>query len=233
MTTLEELYADLAMGELSQHQYGNRGVIPDANKPTIIHYLNAALTAIYSEFPLRQREVLIQQYDNITEYHLNSKYAVSNTASAEPTKYILDSASDPFTDDIIRIESVYDEAGKSVALNDEYDPNSVFTTEWNTIQIPFPVSTNTTAVMYRAKHLKFTKDMPETTEIRLPPVLLPALHAYIASKCYTSLGNAASASLAVHYLTQYANVITLVKRENLLQSSDADSNAKLTAKGFR
>ena len=230
--TLAELYDQLAYGELSQHSIGKNGSIADKDKPRIIHSLNAALTKLYAYFPIREREVILEQFEHITQYRLNSLYALSNTESTEMYKWVRDSVALPFLDDIVRIERIYDETGNRVPLNNEFEPNSVFTSGWDTIQVPFPNENVTLFIMYRAKHEKFTVDTPEETEIYLPPVLTDALQAFIASKAFVALGNAQSAALATFYKNKFSEEIAYVERENLLNSSEGESNTGLEQKGF-
>ena len=228
---LKELYSRLALGELSQHTLGQSGSIKESDYPKIINHLNTGLTNIYSYFPIREREVVIQQFDHITEYRLNSIHALTNP-DLEAEKYIMDSDASPFLDDVLRIEAAYTEIGERIPLNDENQQLSWYTPAWDTIQIPYPDNENASFIMYRAKHPEIPIDADPDTEIFLPPCLEEALQAYIASRCFVALGNAASAGLATYYGSRYDQQIVHVERHNLLQSGDSDSNVKLTQKGF-
>lgn len=230
---LQDLYDRLATGELSQHKMGNKGAIQEDDMPTLINHLNVGLTNLYSYFPISEKEVIIQQFEHITEYRINSKYALTNEDPSINYKWVMDSAEHPFKDDIIRIERAYDEVGCSIDINNENRCSSVFTTAWDTIQIPLPNPENVTVIMYRAKHPTITKDMLTSIEIQIPPVLEEALQAYIASRCFVSLGNQASAGLASYYQQKYQQQIDHVERHNLLQSGEGDSNIKLDLKGFK
>lgn len=230
---LNDLFERLATGELSQHFMGKTGKILPENYPAIINRLNMGLTSLYSYFPISEKEVIVQQFDAVTEYKLNSTYAVSNTESTVPNKWVIDSVDNPFLDDVIRLERAYNELGSSIALNDEYDGDSVFTTAWDTVQIPFPVAGNVTVLVYRANHVKLSLDAdPLTTVIEIPPALEEALQAFIASRLFVSLGQATSAGLASYYSNRYQQQVDHVERNNLLQSTEGDSNLKLEQKGF-
>ena len=90
-----------------------------------------------------------------------------------------------------------------------------------------------TAIIYRAKHPLIAQDAdPLITEVLVPPCLEEALQAYIASRCFVSLGNQASAALASYYMGIYNEQVQRVERDNLLQSSVGDTNIKLYLKGF-
>lgn len=228
---LSDLFDRLATGELSQHKYGKTGAILVGDHPALINQLNIALTNLYAYFPLREKEVIIQQHETITEYQLDTKYAQSNIDSVEPIKYILDSVN-PFLDDVLRIEAVFDGEGTEVPLNNATRTDSWFTPSWDSLQIPAPVDGNVAAIVYRAKHTKIASDADVSTEVLIPTCLEEALQAYIASRCFVSLGNQASASLASYYTNRYNEQIQWVERNNLLQSSTGDSNIKLSLKGF-
>jgi hypothetical protein len=210
---LSELFDRLALGELSQHKFGKSGAILEDDRPAIIN------------------QIIIQQYETLTEYPLDIKYAVSNTGSTEPIKYILD-GDQPFLDDVVRIEAAYNSAGIQIPLNAEHADYSWFTPTWDSIQIPAPVTGNLAAIVYRANHTKIAADAPLDTVIFIPPVLEEALQAYVAARCFVSLGNQSSAALSSYYTTRYEQQIQRVERSNLLQSSTGDNNIKLSQKGF-
>lgn len=231
--TLQELFDRLALGELSQHKYGQSGSISTANQPAVINQVNMALTNLHSYFPLSEKELTLQQFDHITDYILDPLYAVSNNDPSINYKYIIDSDANPFTKDIIRIERAYDELGRQVTMNDEADACSWFTPAWDTIQVPFPNAENTSIIIYRANHPKIALDAdPLNVEIEIPTYLEEALQAFVASRCYVSLGNASGAQLSSYYFQRYQEQIAHVERFSLLNQVDGDSNIKLGLKGF-
>lgn len=203
--TLWELFDRLATGELSQHKYGKTGSIQEGDYPALINQLNIALSNLYGYFPLSVKETFITQVEGTTEYTLM---------------------------DILRIEGTYDEEGNEVPLNDKMRTDSWFTPSWNVLKIPEPVEGNIAVVAYRAKPEVIAQDADVSTEILVPACLEEALQAYIASRCFVSLGNQASASLASYYTNRYNEQVQWVERNNLLQSSTGDSNIKLSLKGF-
>lgn len=111
--------------------------------------------------------------------------------STEPVKYITDTAENPFQDDILKIEQVYDELGNLLFLNDSDEPLSVFTPDYRSIQVPWPNDYNAVAVQYRADHptLVYTQGMdPSEIEVSVPNSLKEALIYYIASRAFGALG---------------------------------------------
>jgi hypothetical protein len=228
---LSELFDRLALGELSQHKYGKTGAILAADYPALIHQLNIGLSKLHNHFPLVEKEVVIRQYADITEYHLHSDFAVSNTESAEAVKYIEDTDS-PFTDDILRIDTAYNGKGENVPLNDTASENAWFTPKGNKLQIRKPVATELATLIYRANHPKIATDADLSTLVDIPTSLEEALQAYIASRCFVSLGNQSSGALSSYFSNRYEEQIQYIERHNVLALKAQDSNTKLTLKGF-
>ena len=154
------------------------------NYPTIISAIELGLIELSQYFNLRQREVFIKQEDHIKIYELDVKYAVTNTASTEQYKYIKDTEDNPFTGDILRIEAVYDELGNELSLNDDNDPDSLYTPSLISVQVPRPNGENTLSVIYSAgvTELKKTGDDVLEQEVYLPTVMLQALLMFVASQ---------------------------------------------------
>ena len=120
---LNELFDQLTYGELSQLEYGgvdNEGITQEDHK-RILPHINLALTELHKRFLIREEEVTIRCYDHIETYVLDSKYAATNTESTEPYKYIHDTVFEPFVDNVLRIEKVFNEDGQELFLN-ETDP---------------------------------------------------------------------------------------------------------------
>jgi hypothetical protein len=229
---LSELFERLALGELSQHKYGKNGVIEAADYPAIIHQLNIGLTKLYTRFPLSTKELIVEQYDTIKGYMLSSEYAQTNEASTQETKYILDCVENPFTDDLLRVNAVYTGCGKEIALNDGNAECSWFLPLFNQLQIPEPVLGELALVVYQAKHPKIATDAALTTVINIPSFLEEALQAYIASRCFISLGNQSSGALSAYFSNLYEERVNAVDRMNMLPLQDMDGNSKLIQKGF-
>lgn len=179
--TYSEL-SGLAIGNLIPGEFDNE---PDPHQyEQIVSYINLGLKEIYKRFFLRSREIDIQQHEEISTYRLHSDYAQSNTASAIPIedRYIIDTVDNPFQDDILKIEEVYDEEGTKLPMNDVTEEYSVYTPAYNLVQIPFPNDENTFSVQYRACHPKIPVTLatdPADVEVELPNSLHAALLQYV------------------------------------------------------
>jgi hypothetical protein len=186
--------------------------------PKIVSYVNLALTALHSRFNIKQSEVVIQEYSTINIYTFDSKYAVSNTGSAEPIKYIIDTIDTPFTNDLIRIETIEDSNGDILLLNDQTESTSIKLPSYNKIKVVAPIDEELLIITYKANHDKVLVSGLTTTdqEIYIPEVLLEPLLYHIASRFHSSLPNAAGISESEKYISKYENACIRIKLENLI-----------------
>ena len=101
---LEDLFSRLSYGELSNLSIGNegRGSIKEEDIPKLVAHVNDGLTRIYSRFVLCTKQLLIEQVQHITNYHLITKYAESAGADV-PWPYIKDLPGNLFKGDVIRM----------------------------------------------------------------------------------------------------------------------------------
>jgi hypothetical protein len=196
---LLELLQDLTYGELAALEMGKfiPGEPESQPDPTsyaqLTSHINLGLKEIYKRFFLLSREIYIELREETSIYMLHSKYAQTNTDSLIPIedRYIMDTDADPFTDDCLKIEEVYDEAGVHLPMNDINEETSIHTPSYRTIQVPYPNDDITYAVQYRACNTKieYTADMdPSMIDLPVPNSLHEALLYYVASRAYTSLG---------------------------------------------
>ena len=126
---IEDLFRNLSYGELSNLALSveGSGTIVESARPKIVTYANDALTRLHTRFPLRTKDVLIEMYAHITNYHLLPRFARSTSPQVEKYPYILDLPLEPFVDEVIQIESVFDTYGCNLPLNDGGNCHSVFT----------------------------------------------------------------------------------------------------------
>ena len=226
---LSEIFDQLTYGELVHLEMGgaeNSGVNSDYY-PSLVANINLALTALHTRFYLKTKEVIVQQYEQIQTYTLHSRYAESNTESLEPIKYIKDSIYQPFIDDVLKIEQVFDEGGVEVKLNDENDYFSVFTPSFNTIQIPYNHPDNSIAVVYRANHEKLviTNDFhPSKIEVDIAWSYLEPLLFYVAHRYFVVNGLQGSGQDSVNFLNKYNASCNKLDQNGLINKSSATNN---------
>jgi len=192
---LRSILKDLTYGELQGLKIGNLLAGEAESEPDphqyeqIISYINLGMTEIYKRFFLKSREIYVQQHEEISTYLLHSDYSLANTASsiAESERYIIDTAADPFLDDILKVEEVYDEEGVKIPLNDITEDLSIYTPTFRSIQVPYPDDEVTVSVQYRANHPRITADVTtdaDDIEVHIPNSLYEALLYFVGSRAH-------------------------------------------------
>jgi hypothetical protein len=234
---LLELFELLQYGELANLSLSggidNVKGIRVEDYPVLISHLNLALTDIHTKFNLKEREVAIQQYETITHYQLDSKFAQENTSSIEPIKYILDNSSNVFNDDVLRVNAIFDETGCELSINDEYNPASLFLNSYKVIQVPFPADTNTMFITYRANHAKLSSTTPDLeAEVDIPAYAVEAILSYVASRVHAQRTSQDAQIAAVNLMAKYNMLCDQIELRNVLHDGASNSNFKLGVNGW-
>lgn len=207
---LSEFKEYLAYGELSQLSIGD--LIGDTtHNPKIISAINLGNSKLYERFPIKLNEITIQLQEEQTQYLIHSSKARSNMPDgSNPSEYyVVDSTYYPFTDDLVLIEAIFNEAGEEIPLNDENNEYSVFTTGYNTLNHPYPNSDNAILVQYRASPIKLELDSADTVDIETPNQFTEALVNYVAYRMFAGINM--NSPEAISYYAKYeasCNMIT-------------------------
>lgn len=216
---LLEVFNQLTYGELSQISIGggNVGEIAQRNYPAILSHMNLGLTQLYKRFSLKQGELRIATVTGLTTYLLSSKYAVSNTRSREPIKYILDSPLAPYTDDLLKVEEVW-YAGEELSINNARDSFTVHMPSEKVIRLP-TACVGYVDVKYRANHPHLDVDTmtqdPEDLDIELPYSHLQALLLFIASRVNTPMGMSNEHHAGNSYYAKFEAECARLEAENV------------------
>ncbi|AHI60147.1 virion structural protein [Erwinia phage Ea9-2] len=231
---ISELYKTLSYGELSNLSIGMDGagsILEDA-KPRILHYANEGLTRLYGRFILKEKDVMIELVDHITNYHLLRMYAESYFDPEEVRyPYIKDLFNEPFTEDVIKILSVYNGVGQKLPLNDNERMDSLFTPTGKILQVPNPKTGVSLSVLYQAKHPELLPN-DEDQDIHLPQVLEGALVAFIAYKVFSHMNTDVSTAKAQEHMSVYASVCDEVEQHDLVNSSISTTNSCFRKRGW-
>lgn len=206
MQKLSEIFEQLTYGELSQVALGGAeqgGEITDANYRHIGNHVKLGLTSLYKRFNLKQGRLTLQLFPDVETYPLLSKYA-TNGKGLEPTRWILDTVSQPFSEDILKILVVTGDSGAVFPLNDYGDELSIITPTLDSVRVPLILrnplpftipeefKTSKLVLDYQANHpniLSSTTDLdPERTMIELPDSHTQALLYFVASRVHNPIG---------------------------------------------
>lgn len=181
---LSEFLQNIALGELEGSnliEMGGYEILPK-HIPKVINALNQALDYFYSIFPLKENQLVIRLYPNISRYYLDKDYADTNLEAK--LKYIVDSPANSFENDVLQIQAVFTDNGTSLSINDPLTWSGVSTPEYNCIQVPEMTlnSCKYLTVLYRAKHKRIPLNAdPEKVIVSIPSSFEGALQTYVAS----------------------------------------------------
>lgn len=232
---LSDIFEQLTFGELNQFSMGGSegNKIRPEDYRRVISHVNMGLTELHKRFWLISRQVMVQLYDHIQTYTLDKKYALSNTFSTELYKYIVDSVYEPFDNDLLKIEEIYNEEGEKLCLNNLNECYSLFTPTYNSIQVPIPYPGSAISVHYRGNHspIIYTPDLdPEQVEVELPVALLECLLIYIGGRASGVL-NSDAGQEGNNYLARFEASCKLAESLGF-QITPQYSNLKLDYKGW-
>jgi len=203
------------------------------NYPALISAIELGLIELSQLFDLKQRETFLKQEDHIKVYELDVKYAVTNTTSTATYKYIKDSVDNPFNGDILRIEAVYDELGNKLSLNDDNDPDSLYTPSLTSIQVPRPNGQNTLCIIYSAGvvELRKTGDNLLEQEVYLPNSLLQALTMFVAAQVVMGKDSLEAKNESMVFERKYKEAVATAMNYGV-KASDNTNNINLERKGW-
>lgn len=238
---LTEIFTQLAVGEFSQLALGGNGSgeIPPESYPKLIPHVNLALTALHKRFPLKEGSLSVQLIVGRLSYPLKPDYAVSNRRSRETDRFILDTSTEPFIEDVLKIERVYNAAGKELGLNDESDSASVFTPTATTLKVPSAMvigpSPDLVRVVYRANHKKLVMGLsgfdPDRVEVELPDSHLEAFLYYVASRVHNPIGLSNEFHAGNNYAAKYEQSCMELELKNL-RVDQGSQNTRLERNGW-
>jgi len=230
------LLKSLAYGELSNLSMSNSdtGVILEAKQPKLIDHANTALLDLFTRFILLEKDVIIERKEHLLFYPLSSRYAVTNPdPDPADTLFLVDSEFKPFTDDVIKILSVFNIEGELMPLNDIEHSMSLFTPQPTVLQVPVLLEEQPLGVVYQAHHPLLTVEtIDETETIDLPVSLHNALKAHIAYQVYSGMNGQEHSAKANEHFTRYEMICEEVRSADLVNSSMSFTSYKFHDRGF-
>lgn len=215
---LEDIYNDLANGELRSHAWAINGAIAEEHKPKIVSSINVCLTDLYTRFPLLTKQLTVILREGVTEYPLTKEYAMSSENKVGIIKHIYDTPKSPFIGDVLRIEGVYDEIGDEYLLNSMQGCKVALTPAPDVLEIPNPVDTNALFVTYRTKPEKVTT---LSVDIPVPEQFRPAVLAYVAYRAYSGSSDTNQSNLAMVNYQKYELLCAQYLQYNMVNTDES------------
>lgn len=233
---LNDLFRDLALGELSNLSLAENDTIIPEKRPKIVSYANDCLLDLHSTFVLKEKDVMLEMREGVTNYHLLKRYAWSQYDEENPPNrwdmpYIMDMVADPFQEDVIKILAVYNSFGQKMPLNDLEHARSVFNPQSNLLQVPFPIPGQALVIEYQARHT--TLDYCECgDDILIPDVLWRALKAYIAGKVCSHMNTQEMTAKGQEHMIIYDTICQEVVDKDLVNTSSSTTNSRFHKRGW-
>ena len=240
--TLKQIFDLLSQGELSQIHLGGTQGIDESNWERVLGAVNLGLTELHKRFPLRREQVVLQMQEGQLRYTLDVKHAVSNRENPTATKYLIDSAANPFIGRVLKIYKVFDAKGCELKLNrlgDAFDQahNTVRTPSYNTLILPTMLPVQTLTVEYLGNHPLLVKEQGyfnlEDVTVELPDTHLTALLYFVASRLFNPTG--LSGNTAFHEGNNYEAKFEAecIRLENDgYENSEQEENCRLRRNGW-
>lgn len=217
---LSYLFELLTQGELSQVFVGGTqsGEILEKSYRTMGNNVFLGLTALYKRFNLKFNSLDVQLMPGRYTYPLLQKYAVNDQYSKELVRFILDTPTDKFKGDVLKVWGVQTDAKNGLAMNDYIDGRAIETPALNVIRVPMDIvdgtgdlpdyfKTSKLNVTYVANHPQFVPTVgyfdPELTEIELPDSHVQALLYYVASRINNPIGMGAEFNAGNNWAARY------------------------------
>lgn len=232
-----ELFERLSYGELSNLAISEEGSgsIKEASKPKLILYANDGLLSLFSRYILKERQLILETLQHITNYHFKKKYAeIAGNDLGEPYKYIKDLPNEPFEEDVIKVLEVFDSSGQPRPLNDKENRLSLYTPQPDSLHVPLPVSGQALGVLYQARHPKLEDKGGNVLDqyIDIPFFLEGALQAYVASKVFSHMEGQDNKITSVEHMTTYESKCAELETKDLINTTHHTSHQKLERRGF-
>jgi len=232
---LSELFQKLSFSTLSNLVIGGEGsgVIKPTYYPRLLSVITEGLTDLHTRFPLREKEVTLQLFDEVAHYFFRREHSIS--AGTDYYRYIQDTPFEPFVNDILRVEQIFDEVGCELLLNDESECCSLFTPSFDSLLVTHPSKDTILRVSYRANHpaIPLTVTDPSTVEVSIPDSHTRALCLYVAGAIYSSMNGQEHTLKGQEFRTYYEAECEFIGQHNLDNAGIAQTNKKPMLGGWR
>lgn len=231
-----DLFSRLATGELSNLAIGSEGTIHSSDYATIIHHTNDGLLRIFTEFMILEKDVLIEQVEHVTNYYLRRIFAESS-GSTQKFKYIKDMQCDPFKEDVIKVNSIFDSTGNIISINDADDEYSYFLPQPDMIQVPWPVEGKSMSVTFQARHPILEHKLKPMSavldqNIEIPFYLEGALQAFVAYKIYSHMNGQENTAKGQEFNATFETILQGIRDKDTANQTSHTSHNKLEQRGF-
>ena len=220
---LMEVFNQLTYGELSQISLGGAelGEINLTNYDKVVAHINLGLTALYTRFSLKEKQVSIP-------------------LQADANTYFLD------MDDILKLDKVCTDTGYELGLNKSDDPYSCRTPTLKTLRVPQIILnkdpslpdyllTGSLTLTYRANHPLIDANAgsfdPYSYDMELPYSHLEPLLLFVASRVNNPIGMTNEFHAGNSYAAKYEAACRRLE-DTGLQTGAEEGNERIVRNGW-
>lgn len=237
---LREVFNMLAVGELSNLALASEdGAIDPKHYNALITSINLGLTDLHTRFLLKIGTVTIDLVEGQTVYPLKPVYQVGHKVGAGIKQFIRNDGV-LFKDNLLKVQQVFDDKGHELGLNNHEARRGVFTTTFNTLNVPEFLQkeekVTSLRVVYRMNHDPIRSCFDEydidEIEFNLDYSHLWALCLYVASRLHNPSGfGTGGVHEGNNYYGKYQEECRRLDEANIRLDYVAD-NTKRMQKGF-
>lgn len=232
---LRDLFRKLALMELNNLSMATGDVISSTAYPRVIQATNDALRDMFSRMLLSEKTLLVQSLDWKANYPLRKEHAFTDPSSA--IKYIVDTPAYPFTGDLVKILGVTNEVGDTLPMNDTEQWASVFTPQFDTVQLTHVGDSQVFSVSYQALHAELLETVADPValldqDVIIPSILEDMLRIKVAHGIFSAMSGQEYSLKAQVLEATYEMKYTAVDQNNLVGDAGLSTNVKLHLRGF-
>lgn len=224
----------MARGKVHNLSLCEAGSFKEAALPRVIDAINEAIIRLYSQFPVKEKGLVVELCEGRTEYYLNSEHSWLNAKGDVWDKwdyYIIDTKEHPFEDDIQQILEIYDDLERKRPLNDPDNPLGIMVPEPNLIIVRAGLVHRVLNIIYRAKHKILTAEDLDK-RIELPESLHGALLSYAAYLLHSEMNTENAVQNAQKYFAEYQNILNELIQNSVFTPDKLISDFKFIKRGF-
>lgn len=221
-----------ALSNLSMAQLGD-GTIREQDQPKVILAINNTMNRLHTRFDLSLGELRLRKIQGLREYRLRPEHADS-TADAAP-KFIIDTAEDPFLDDVAAIREVINSDGSPLWATSTRNTRDLRIEDNRTIILAHSrvVTGNEWGVTYRRKFAPLElRAGQDDFDLGLPVELLPALYAGVASQIFSNMTGQEHLAKAQEQTMLFETLVGEVTLADPLRMTPDEECSKFHARGW-
>lgn len=183
-----------------------------SNDEAIIGFVNLGLIELYAIFAVRTEEHIIELQDGVTIYDLPTNFMYLTGAFEEV----------PYNSDV---------NSASVPINEESNPFSINTINYNQVQIPLSHTGNYISILYVPKPTKMTlADLG--AELPIPDQLVQPLLNFIAYKGHGAIKTDGQGEADIYFIRFKRSCDDIKKLGTSIAADDLSMHERIYTRGF-